>query len=1159
MKINNIHIEGYGVWSDLKVERFADSLNVIHGPNEAGKTTLLQFIRSVFYGYSPQRRRYLPPFHGGLPGGAIDVASPNGRFQIKRIYTENNGAPDEQLTLTAPDGVRQGEHFLKVLLSNVDEKVFNNVFAVGLREIQELNTLSDTDAAEMLYNLTVGMDRVSLVEVLKELEASRNRLIDAGGGHCLVLQLLADRAKMLAEIDDLASLNNRYARIAAEYATIDSEVARLEEEANRVEHQVEVMDLAAAVRNRWLRRAELDEQLDALGRRPDMPTNAVERLDSLNSRIEQRRKRMERLSRRREELRREFRSLKINDLLRRQTPRIEAVVEQEPWIARLQTEVGELETEIGRLDAQLAAEAGRLGLSGNYDAAIIQSSDAIRSLRAPAGEMQEARNRLNDAKRQAENARAAAESLSRELQSALTARGEHDLSAAMKRADDAVQLVRRRSQIDEQIDRYNEYLAELEERRRTLVDRQLPPGWLVFGLGAFFVLGAVLLLTGLFMPESFVGTTGLTLAILGGVGCAAAVFAKVMLERLNLRQLESCRIEIEQTKSQIAEAEKERDSFTARSNGDDRSSSGLRAAERELAALKELNPLAARRDAARTEAEAAEQLVDAAREAARATKRRWRQALNAAGLPDDVLPKQLSQLARNGGRIADMKRRLTERREELTCRRREFESLGVRVSQLAADAGLLPGATAGWSSTVSPGDMTSTAGQAGSGALFQQTVNQQVFNPQAFNSQVFNPLETLRSLADAASRQQTTVARREAIRRQSRRIRNAVAGYEESIGRLKHRRRQLLIESGVKSEEEFRRRALEYERQVSLRDQRDAIDREIEAALASRCSPEAVARQLDDDQSAALEQRRAETRQRAAAIREKLGGLLEHRGRLREQIDTLACDRRLAEKRLDLAVLETRLRDAVHRWRTQAVACRVLAAIRKTYEQDRQPETLREASGYLERLTGGRYRRVWTPLGESSLRIDDAEGRAMSVESLSRGTREQLFLALRLALASAYARRGAPLPLVLDDVLVNFDDDRAKAAVAVLRDFADAGHQMLVFTCHEHIYKLFKSLKTAVGLLSDNSEPGQLITLDADKTEVKPKQEKRPAPPRRKTPAKQSKPKSKQRSAAKIQVVEEKEDDESLDDESLWDEDNDDGYLDEDDENDIDGAALVAR
>jgi hypothetical protein len=78
-----------------------------------------------------------------------------------------------------------------------------------------------------------------------------------------------------------------------------------------------------------------------------------------------------------------------------------------------------------------------------------------------------------------------------------------------------------------------------------------------------------------------------------------------------------------------------------------------------------------------------------------------------------------------------------------------------------------------------------------------------------------------------------------------------------------------------------------------------------------------------------------------------------------------------------------------------------------------------------------------------------------------------LFLALRLSLVTQYAQRGIRLPLVLDDVLVHFDAQRAKAASRVLRDFADLGHQIFVFTCHEHIVKMFKAIKAEVRELPD--------------------------------------------------------------------------------------------
>jgi hypothetical protein len=127
----------------------------------------------------------------------------------------------------------------------------------------------------------------------------------------------------------------------------------------------------------------------------------------------------------------------------------------------------------------------------------------------------------------------------------------------------------------------------------------------------------------------------------------------------------------------------------------------------------------------------------------------------------------------------------------------------------------------------------------------------------------------------------------------------------------------------------------------------------------------------------------------------------------------------------------------------------------------------------LESFTQGRYRRVWTPLSDNVLLVDDGDGKPHGVEVLSRGSREQLFLCLRMALVGSYARRGIALPMVLDDVLVNFDTHRAKSAVEVLRDFATAGHQLLVFTCHEHIAAMFQSLEVEVHTLPGHAGPQQ--------------------------------------------------------------------------------------
>jgi hypothetical protein len=50
------------------------------------------------------------------------------------------------------------------------------------------------------------------------------------------------------------------------------------------------------------------------------------------------------------------------------------------------------------------------------------------------------------------------------------------------------------------------------------------------------------------------------------------------------------------------------------------------------------------------------------------------------------------------------------------------------------------------------------------------------------------------------------------------------------------------------------------------------------------------------------------------------------------------------------------------------------------------------------------------------------------------------------------------LPMILDDVFVNFDQQRAAIAAKVLMDFAADGHQLLLFTCHQHLADAFQEL-----------------------------------------------------------------------------------------------------
>jgi len=1056
MNLTALEIEGFGIWSGLQVQRFSESLNVVYGPNEAGKTTLLQFIRSMLYGFSPERRRYLPPVHGGRPGGSLELTGPHGRFRVARYADSDDGA--ELCTLTAPDGARQGEHFMKVLLANVDEAVFNNVFAVGLREMQELAALGDTEAAAMLYNLTAGLDRVSLVDVLGELNLSRNRLLDAEGGPCRLSQLLVEREKLRGEIEELESVNRRYGQLAAERDRLHEEVVRLEEESARLDHSARIVDLALALREAWNPRAALEAELAALGPMKNLPERALQRLDALNARLEKIHRSRRRLMESHEAAKREYAGLAVSEPLARHAARIEALKDQEPWIVQLRDRIDELRAEIGRIESERAAERERLGLAAIDDALPALSAKTLAALRPSAKSLRRNRRLLAAARQEAETARLQARSVQEQVDAELKSRGCGDLSAAMDQAVAAVAQLRRRAGIDNRLDQLTRCRGELEERSRGLVERQMLPAWALAGFGALFVLGAALLLSSLFFSETMVGAAGTLTAVLGLGGLVASVGGKMMLDRSNLRQYDACQKQLSVLQTQIQQVKEERESLDAQlPRGAGTIQVRLQAAERELAAMEALAPLEARRDAARQEAASAERRVAEAARAFRAARRRWRESLSAFGLSPNIRPRQVRRLVPFGARMAERNQLLARRREELEGRQREWEAAANRIAQLAADAGV------------------------------------------ALKSA--DPLEQLRHLADAAARQQAAAARRETLRREARRRRAALARRDEAAARVKHLRRRLFLEVGAADERDFRRLAVESARAEVLRRQRDAISRDIEAALKSHCSEEAIRRQIEGEHAASLDIRRKELQMQAAAVEKQLHETLERRGRLAAQLDALAADRTIASKHLDAAVLDKRIEETIRRWQSLAAACAILDAIRAAYERQRQPEALREASGYLERLTQGRYGRVWTPLGEQTLRVDDAEGRSLPVEALSRGTREQLFLSLRLALASSYARRGADLPLVLDDVLVNFDAERARAAAAVLRDYAAAGHQLLVFTCHEHILQLFQAIDAPVGRLPSHAAPGRVVIAVEPRVEAKVISDPEPRPARRKASA----------------------------------------------------------
>lgn len=142
-------------------------------------------------------------------------------------------------------------------------------------------------------------------------------------------------------------------------------------------------------------------------------------------------------------------------------------------------------------------------------------------------------------------------------------------------------------------------------------------------------------------------------------------------------------------------------------------------------------------------------------------------------------------------------------------------------------------------------------------------------------------------------------------------------------------------------------------------------------------------------------------------------------------------------------------RDALERqYAAIALAIETLGRADAELQSRFSPQLAQKAADYMDYLTDGRYDELVLArdLSAKARSADDPTPRDTAY--LSAGTADLLYLSVRLALCELTCPADDPCPLVLDDTLVNFDDARAKRAMALFREIAQH-RQVILFTCHE--------------------------------------------------------------------------------------------------------------
>lgn len=187
-------------------------------------------------------------------------------------------------------------------------------------------------------------------------------------------------------------------------------------------------------------------------------------------------------------------------------------------------------------------------------------------------------------------------------------------------------------------------------------------------------------------------------------------------------------------------------------------------------------------------------------------------------------------------------------------------------------------------------------------------------------------------------------------------------------------------------------------------------------------------------------------RRRIASCKERLAAI---EGRFQVQGDPVVLESELSRLREE--------HEAVLRQEAAlSLAMETLAEADSELQKRFSPRLAKEAAAIFGRLTDGRYDEITLArdLTAKARRTGDPVG--WELDYLSEGAKDQLYLALRLAVCRLALPGDDPCPIVLDDALVAFDRKRMEAALELLREQAKV-RQILLFTCHEREYEYFEN------------------------------------------------------------------------------------------------------
>lgn len=1040
MYICRLHIDGFGMFHNQGVQSLPNGIILFLGDNESGKTTLMEFIRMVLFGFHRRgSRNNYPPLGGGNHSGRIQVVMKNGQlFTIERGFGHVAIADEGG----DPERVEPSER----LLGGINRQTFERIFAIGLRDMQGLDVLSQENVRGRLIAAGAGLGAASVPVKMQDIDNELRNLLTQRGKQASINQIVNRLTEIEIQVKKLHGQASEYAEYQREREQLEARINQCNTEEESIRQRLMRIEQLTKAREHWVQSCSARDKMVTLVFAKDFPPNGLERFESLRKEIENIEKNKEGHEDKAKPLSKQRSELSIDQsLLLKQEGAIDKVISEKGKLESSLEDLPEVRSSMAWAEEEFQRRLKELGTAwyperlAQLDTSVQvrqqvpefgdKLSAAMRNHESAQAYLRIAKDAEVEAKRRAGEAKRRLDNLPLPL---IT--DEQKLQLKKQTLRMISSLLHKRDVLNSQLDANGKAKKELQVRLKS-VQKQMEalvqplPSWapivmLIAGLGLSAFLAT---------QHSYVSAS---ITLLGGVILAVLFHMlrrrQVKAESTRLAQLQEDRHQIEQTQQlldhEFGQLKEQVESIT-----------------------KEIERLV--REAEIKQLDDIMQLEQLNNELEGASKQlqEWR------------TQEREKKESEDNWFYASMK--LEEAEQDIETKSKEHEQLQDDWKNWLIERGL--------SDTVSPEGFEAVLQAVESARTAQKNLNE--FRSRVNRMEEYiagvrqriitvldncgrKPLKTEVGVEDLDALFRDIEVARE-TKRQQEELKERLELVQKEIEKLskwldekKAEVRMLMNDAGVTSEEDFRRQGEYYHEWCKYDKQMQNAEMVLLNIAGTPKAKAALETELNDIETIQLQTEREKHQADLERVTNEVSKCEREVGRLNQILSQMSQDERLSTLLLEQRTLQERLSDGIKHWASLVVCRHLLGQAQSIYEREQQPRVIQEANRFINIITNKRYR-IISPVGEAIVQLEDAEMRRKNEIEWSTGLAEQVYLSIRLGLASEFGRQTEPLPIILDDVLVNFDPTRQLGVAKAIMEFGRE-QQVLLFSCHPEIKQI---------------------------------------------------------------------------------------------------------